>query len=316
MRISINAPAETQRGSMLVALLAILMLFGASFMAGSILLRGGDIAPDEARIKTSTEMEHIADQIAAYVHAHNRLPCPVPATTSQDDANFGVDPFIYSNACPVREGLLPFHSLGLARYQASDAWGHFYTYGISPSFADVNTNPTTDIYGSCRLAAWTLSQGGGVYKNINAPKARFCCPATPPANAATADIIVADNGGQIDPSRFTPGFDRATGEDMADVDVRASATPPASIEAFAYALVSHGINGYGAYLVNGTANRTDDGIGTPSSYEIENADGDNEYAARILNLSPTAQYFDDLTIYRTQFGTFSELKTNGCRLPY
>ena len=301
---------------MLIALLAILMLFGASFMAGSILLRGGDIAPDEARIKTKAEMERIADQIASFVHVHNRLPCPISPTIPQNDATFGLEQFDATTGCPVREGVLPFQSLGLTRFQASDAWGRFYTYGVSPVFANVQEHATDNIFGSCRVAAWTPSQGGGVYKNINPGKARFCCPATAPTSAATADIIIANNGGQIDPSRATPGFDRTTGSDMADVNIRAAAVPGGSAEAFAYALISHGINGFGAYLVDGTANRTDDGAVTPTAFELENADADNEYADRILNLSPTAQYFDDLVLYRTQFGTFTELRANGCRLPY
>ena len=307
---------NAQRGSMLIALLAILMLFGASFMAGSILLRGGDIAPDEARIKTKMEMERIADQIAAFVHVHNRLPCPISPTVPQNDATFGVEQFSDTTGCPVREGLLPFQSLGLARFHATDAWGRFYSYGVSPAFANVQEHATDDIFASCRVAAWTPLQGGGIYKNINPGKARFCCPATAPASAATADIIISDNSGQIDPSRTTPGFDRSTGADMDAVDVRATALPGGSTEAFAYALVSHGNNGFGADLANGTANRTDDGAVTPTAFELENADADNEYVARIMNLSPTAQYFDDLVIYRTQFGTFSELKANGCRLPY
>ncbi len=333
--MTIPAHRKNERGSLLVAVLAVIMLFGATYLAANVLSADGT-APDDARIQTKSEMERIADQITAFVHMYNRMPCPALPATNPAAATFGKEVYTPAAGCSSNVGLVPWRSLGLADNFAIDAWQDYYTYAVSPVFANVEGtfNPETQIFEDCRTSDWIISTGqvapNPTQLNVNRIKSRFCCPGggTPVSINAATDLTVFNAAGQIDPNDATAAMTRSTGTQTAGIHVLDSSPLPAgtaSSEGFAYVLVSHGNNGrdHGSYRVNGTNARYTLAAGVPPATEAENADNDITYRDGPLNFSdvgyataPTSPYFDDIILFRTNFGVYSELGQTSCRLPY
>lgn len=331
-------PFNAERGSLLVALLAVLILFGATYMASNSLESGDMISPDDARIQTKAEMEVIADHIAAYVHNYNRLPCAALPSQPRNVLAFGRENGD-ETGCGRYEGLLPWRTLGLPDRFATDGWNRFYTYAVSPVFAATGPGqfPDTDIMANCREADnWVITFSGNT-RNINASKARFCCPDHSGGIVDPSRDIQLFNGAfQMDSNGPVPGMGRASPTSPAPVDTvwpsppPLPVPPPISQEAFAYVLISHGDNGYGAYLANNTNTRKDTGVLVPPpNFELENANGgtglpgDMTFQVRLTNYTDVGYgttgataYFDDIVLYRTQYSTFSELNGASCRTAY
>lgn len=326
---------RSEKGSLLVAMVAVIMLFGATYLAANALSSEG-AAPDDARIQTKAEMERLADAITAFTQMYSRLPCPANPSTPENAASFGKeapDPMI-DTGCTTNVGLVPWRTLGLADSFGVDSWQNYYTYAVSPVFAQVEGvfNPQDQIFEECRTNNWVVPTGlpADPFRNTNDLKARFCCPggATPIAIGPATDLIINNAAGQIDPNDDTAAPGRDTGVQVGNTDAPDTVPLPAntaSTEAFAYVIVSHGDNGrdFGAYRVDGTNARYTMPIGVAPGTEQENADNDNTYSDRLLNftdvnygISVGALYFDDIVLYRTNYNTYSELGQSSCRLPY
>ena len=137
------------------------------------------------------------------------------------------------------------------------------TYRISPVLA--NTGSGNQIFMRCRRFPWfegNTPDSGDVI-NVNPGKARFCCPPEdgdyPPASdlrlfASAADIpkeaTIDKIGRKVDLS-FYADINQAV--NVGAMGALAPIPPEAgNEEIFAVAIISHGQNGTGAFVANGT----------------------------------------------------------------
>ena len=83
---------------------------------------------------------------------------------------------------------------------------------------------------------------------------------------------------------------------------------------FAVAIISHGKNGIGAYLANGTNGRMSGTVGPDEEANLSG--GWNHVVSRPINTAPGPGYFDDMVIWRTQLSLMGELNNASCYAPW
>lgn len=157
--------------------------------------------------------------------------------------------------------------------------------------------------------------GTGQAVNINPAKARFCCPMTHQANYTPAsDLTIVDETG----APVVSSIRSIDGTKYDDKDTRVDGSVTSDIFVPAFALISHGKNGHGAYLSNGSGQRLEvsntmgQGFGAD---EVRNSDGDNAYVYRLPDHTDDATYFDDVVMWRTQDQIYSEFGNQSCQTP-
>ncbi|MBU0800084.1 MAG: hypothetical protein KKA05_03690, partial [Alphaproteobacteria bacterium] len=237
-------------------------------------------------------------------------PCPADPAETPGDTDFGTERAACTTT-PNATGILPFRSLHLDDDAARDAWGRYFTYAISPVFANATDN---NVFYRCRSERWVNDLGTiPADRNENAAKARFCCP---PALLRTEDLVILDAANNA--REAAPTFSERTADgapaygDINTVDLIGA--PNTNATAFAVALVSHGSNGNGAFAGNGTTDRLDStGV---SAAEDENANGDNIYVDRPMVMEEGNNYYDDIVMTRTQTSLYSELNNASCFRPW
>jgi prepilin-type N-terminal cleavage/methylation domain-containing protein len=179
---------------------------------------------------TQRSMESIRDAIIGFAQANGRLPCPangatpsgtVDTTTWATPVNAGAEQWDPNNKwCYIAFGVVPWTTLGVAE---TDAWGHRFSYRVSPAFADGNSVSTW-------VSSTTLT---------NPPSAGNQSPTWPcapiPLPAAPTSFALCTLG---DIAVFTRG------------DSTTTAVPLGT--ALPAVFISHGKNGFGAWQTNGT----------------------------------------------------------------
>jgi len=80
-----------------------------------------------------------------------------------------------------------------------------------------------------------------------------------------------------------------------------------------YALISHGENGAGAYIVNGTTDRLPDSQGL--SEQVNASDANIEVYDLEHNSSSGAAYYDDIVSWQTQSNLIARLRRDSCAVP-
>jgi prepilin-type N-terminal cleavage/methylation domain-containing protein len=236
---------------------------------------------------------------------------------------------------PAAEGILPFLTLGLKPEDARDGWGRYFTYAVSPVFAVKNdqsggaaTYDTGTVHERCRHPGWV--QRNGSYSNKNPIKARFCCAEKAGGNVGS-DLRILFTDLVTTPPNLSPA--RASNNNTTSPpyvapygDMHAISVPPATapltappfntqIEAPAFVLVSHGPDGLGAYLGNGTTGRNPPANGP----ELENANANRTFADGPWDTSKTPatnnKYFDDIVRWMTQDGVLAAHGALSCQYP-
>lgn len=290
---------------------------------------------------TEKNMRVITKALSNYAMTNNRLPCP-----SRPDANgstfgfeSGTPAATIANGRPsgdcsdgnliggVRNGLVPYQTLNIPYENVIDGWGRYFTYGVSPVFTqpndifrDANGDGDDDgdiqrVHQKCREAGWVNAEEDPV----NGPKARFCC-AFSPTQDQTTDIVVRnrDNAQVVSPVRAGNGnivyADRMDevyrtgvgGQVLVSLPSQASGN---DVEAAAFTLISHGNNGYCAFLGNNTMGRSDCTGPPASTDEISNGNGNTYITGTRTN------DFDDVVVWMTQFGIMAAGGANSCNLP-
>src|SRR5712691_10357424 len=200
------------------------------------LLLAGALIPLSAQIDvrngadSQRSMESIRDAIIGFAQANARLPCPanggtpagtVDTTTWATPVGAGAEQWDPNNTrCYIAFGVVPWTTLGVAE---TDAWGHRFSYRVSPAFADGNSASTW-------VSSTTLT---------NPPSAGNQSPTWPcspiPLPAAPTSFALCTLG---DIAVFTRG------------DSTTTAVPLGT--ALPAAFISHGKNGFGAWQTNGT----------------------------------------------------------------
>ena len=274
-----------------MVIIAVLVAFATVAFSG-ILTRSGER-------KTFADMELVADAISIYAQKHMRVPCPAdPAGlidgTTPNGERFGTEinsgaasNFGQCNDLVEAEGIIPFVTLGLPQHLAKDRFGNYITYRVSITSSQTPSNAVAlPINNWCKTRPYwhADTDGDGTTDDFVAPaKAAFCCGTWGAGGIAdvTGDIVILDSfdiplpnisraidgqGGHVNeyiapapPSRANlinpgiPGFTEST-------------VPPMFP---AYILVSHGLNGAGAFL-EGTGARNTTGM---AGAELQNANG-------------------------------------------
>ncbi len=343
-----------QDGVILVIIPVILLLIG---LVIAYMMRSVQTPVFYKEHITSERMQETLNVLSAYVQRYNRLPCPArPDGLGGEPFGFEVGSGANGDAVPAtcaawREGILPYKTLGLTQDYARDAWGGYITYAISPAFA---VNPVVDrhnanpalavndrlprasaaadmrVHAACRNATWieagrtnftskagTIHTLGGTFNVARNPwKARFCCASITTYNENT-DLVINVNGVNTAARTGVAGS-------YATADVIAGAGG-GNIETPVVVLVSHGANGFGAYLVNGTNNKFFIGGAGVGPNETENLDGTaggtglvsrTYYQGPRTYLDSGAGYFDDIVMFRTQDSLYAQTGRSSCSSPY
>jgi hypothetical protein len=93
--------------------------------------------------ETRRTMDSIRDAIIGFAQANGRLPCPADGNIAAGAANAGVERFNGTSCIAALGsgvlGVVPWATLGTPEV---DAWGHRFTYRVSPAFADAVANTT------------------------------------------------------------------------------------------------------------------------------------------------------------------------------
>lgn len=303
-----------QRGAALLVVAAVAIIAGVMMTLGIGAFKRQE--PVDLRFQTLAREEFLIDQLSSYVHRTREIPCPAAPDTAPGTAAFGRERAACDTAANA-VGIIPFRTLNIDERHARDAWGRYFTYAVSPVFANPSAANDNDIFHRCRSDRWINDEDnvpGPVNpapRNENAQKARFCCPA--PVMRGL-DLVLEDAGGNIIPP--APGFNDRSTTPAAYGNINTTGPSPAntSATAFAVVIISHGSNGAGAFTGGGAAGRLPNGNAGAS--EVENADGDNTYVDRAMVTEPGANYFDDIVISRTQTALYSELNNASCYRPW
>lgn len=331
-----------ERGALLVTIAAVAVIAGVVLSLGIGALKTEDNI--DRNFETLTKMELVVDQLAAYVHRNRRVPCPADPGETVGTWEFGLEmtdnaPTLDAdNSCDEIVGIVPFRSLNISAEEVQDAWGGYFTYAISPVFADLPTSNTAGAYGGdsniffrCRTEEWAddeqvaavtdfvdcddigTSPPSVACTNENRMKARFCCSALNVHNAST-DLVVRVNdvaGTPVVDARSSSNIlthgaiDTIVTDDTIEAAITAAAPADSIYEtntatAVAIVLVSHGSNGKNA---------------AASAEETENTNDDQTFVTRPISLDP-GDYFDDIVIWRTQTQLYNELGNASCFSPW
>ncbi len=354
-----------QRGFTLIEVAATLLILSIFIAAAAGLYQKSE--QQRRALVTRDNMKQIVHALSTFAESAGRLPCP--ADPGINDMRFGwewnitnAQLTIDSGARPSGScgnvaanaanndvtGLVPFQSLNLPAAVARDGWGRYFTYAVSPVFAQNNdrtgagSETDANVHAQCRTHAWVNE-----LDTISSYKARFCCAAEVPTGTtfppATTDIRVRlttdpganinDRAEDITPARteFTPddaptnyfGYGGIATMTTLPADGRPEAPPhfttvaalPVSVTGPAFVLLSHGDNGDGSFLANGTRDRLVSGR-TVGADEDENNDYDRIYfTGPQSTANAAATYFDDTLLWMTQDGIMAANGTSSCQYP-
>lgn len=321
MLVPVSGPArQGEQGTVLIVVVAVLMLMSAIIVLGVGPFHMKDTGDKIAQ--TTHRQEFLIRELASYAQRANALPCPADPAVNPASREFG---FARKN-CDIytSDGLIPFRTLNLSEHDARDAWGRFMSYKISPVLA--NTGAGKNIFMRCRRFPWFDGNPlpPAAQLNIFPEKARFCCPPDdggfPPATDlqvfASAAAIPAGQtidkiGRKGDPSYYGD-IDKSV-----NIGAQGGLAPipeaAGTEEMFAVAIVSHGRNGIGSWLGNGTAGRL---TGPAGADEDANITGGNKVVTHPVNLVSGSSYYDDIVIWRTQISLMGELNNASCYAPW
>jgi prepilin-type N-terminal cleavage/methylation domain-containing protein len=258
---------------------------------------------------TKQREQKIANALAYYAQMHSFLPCPsLPNPNLVSPGLSPGDPITTCTTPQDRMGVVPFRILGMTQEDATDGWGNAISYGVATNAHKPLTNL---IEAACRTTAWFNGT-----TNANPAKAAFCCQ-------QDNSMQVFFSGGKPVITTYYDPSNHNTDYKPVNTQATVGATPAGSIAYYAYILISHGQNGYGARrfcddpsLPSCTNNR---GATQPlqAQYvdELKNAmvsiyANDTDYV-----VGPRAANFDDIVLWRTQDRVISELNNDSCALP-
>lgn len=271
---------------------------------------------------TRSRQESVIDQLSSFAQIYGRIPCPANPGLAATNAAFGrEDRAGPGTVCNRTEGIVPFRSLGMQAGDAVDGWGRLMTYGVSRVFTVLDAVPDIGIpiHNFCRrVRVWVFDTPRGVLpdgvtltpasdRNFNPRKAKFCCPSLTWIGGAANDVRVLRSSGGVSVSGAPPV--RSGGEGNISVREDNDANMTGTSEAIAFALVSHGADGFGAYVPG--AGRLPGAVGD----EAENADADRDFVSRARVDAGGGAVFDDIVAWRTNYSLMAQLNSSGCMTP-
>lgn len=211
---------------------------------------------------TYRKFDTVHRAISLYTQRYNRVPCPAEPNAATTTQPYGSERGSGAagnnqgqcNTQASRHGIVPFRTLGLSIEDAKDSFGNFFTYKVSGTSSRQRASTTEYISQWCR----TVPQWHNTAFDLDPEKAAFCCGSLMSNNIAwvNQDLSVEGPFGPMPKTmRNINRHGGATGE-----YTRTSSGPPNEAQLrndfrpsfVAYALISHGSNGYGSYNNAGT----------------------------------------------------------------
>jgi prepilin-type N-terminal cleavage/methylation domain-containing protein len=298
-------------GFSLLEIAIVMTIIGVLLGSGILALTG---ILNDARYKTTQkQLDRIADAVAVYTQRNYFVPCPAPQPAGNVTPT-GVAAVACANAGAT--GIVPYATLGLTLEQIRDGYGNYITYAVSPvGTQSVLNNSNPDL--QCRYRKiWVIPPDGDANPTgtggiaLNEAKARFCCPTINSSanHDPNRDLRITNNAGNLlVPTPRTA----ATGAAATSWGTQVPPVPPATFpitQTPVVVLVSHGRNGFGAFMPNNTRRL---GAG---AIEALNADGDRDYRAGEFSTNAN-NFFDDIIIWRTQEQLMSSFGRDSCTRP-
>lgn len=283
-----------QRGFTLVEMVVVIAVLGVLF---TILIGITRVVVSQQRYQTTrARMANLDNALTVYVSQYRRLPCPADGALASSDPNAGLElpPSGIPITCPNNQarGVVPWRALGLTPSDAEDGWGGRFTYRVGPDLVADNSMDLT----ACDPAGTNTTV-------IAAPP--YCNSACSSANLANCTAPA---------TALTPGTSTGRGLVIHSVATATLGQPPlmdprgnsgtGPSTGAAYALVSHGPEGGGAYSGDGVltsstvapgtmeANNFADRAwvkppaspGAPTVYLVDD----------VVNATATVSHFDDI----------------------
>jgi prepilin-type N-terminal cleavage/methylation domain-containing protein len=283
----------------IVIAIAGLLLGGAMSMAKPFL-------ETAQRNSTIDRQKNIARVLTSFAQANGRLPCPAEADAAA--ADFG-RPLGYTAAEPwgecdgasdERRGIVPYRVLGLTQQDITDGWKRPFSYTVDAKAVEPEDN---NVHARCRLDPGWMSG-----TNLNPGKASFCCQ----ENDSGGRLMVFNDVAMGATDHAANVQDLLGDKGDVDTAVPAATAPIAELSYFSYALVSHGTNGAGAFILNDSDTVP---MGSAGDGEEENADDDENIIDIPLSRADGDEHFDDIVLWRTQRRMMTEFGNDSCDRP-
>lgn len=250
-----------QRGLAGAAILVVMILALLAIVLGRSVFQKDELGLDQ-REATQANLRKISDALLAYATLNRRLPCPARGDLDTGDAN----PANATNACTTPGGVVPWKTLALRREHAIDGWGRKISYRVfdgASGFTQADSVSMTN----CNTAL-------GAAIDPALASGSLCKSGTPPPNTpgqyfgARGNMIVVNDGG-------------------------------VARNGNAFALISHGETGYGAFQSDAAGARAS--MPDNAGLEFTNTQAGGTYwmaAKSAPGVPPSAPaHFDDVVSY-------------------
>ncbi len=282
-----RARTDRQRGSVLIAIAAALVIVALAFFAVFALQQS------QRKLNLTTgqqaRLARLDAALAQFVARNRRLPCPADGTLVRGDIKAGVEspspPTGVCNPANQIRGTVPWATLNLTEDDGLDAWNSRISYRVQPSLASSVLNLMN--------MSWCTQAGA----TNGAPGAANACQPAPCVAAACMDDANYLYGKGLQVQDGSGGWLNQPSPAWAGAP-----TPPPLSSGAAYVLIAHGPNGSGAFGANGgTTTQTCPVVGP----EMGNCNGVVPLNAATIYIDqppvdqPGATYFDDTLSHPT-----------------
>jgi hypothetical protein len=237
------------------------------------------VAASQKRSLTTTRITAVDAALVQFVQQQRRLPCPADGTTPSTNNNAGTEGARNAGTgCTGNQqnGVVPFRLLGLSETDVTDGWDRRLTFRIDPALA---ADRGMDM-------SWCDPAGtevGGTPRVCNpACNSAALVNCTPPvAFLGSRGLAVRNIGGTV----------------LMDPALRTGA---------AYALISHGETGGGAYVNSGALTASSLSDGTEEQKNYANLAIAGYYVDDSLAETSGAGHFDDVVSRPSVMGVISK----------
>jgi len=293
-------PLETrmrsQQGLAAAAVILIIILGAVALLLGrGVFQPGADLGKREA---TAAAMARVAKALVDFAALNRRLPCPARGDLDTGDA----DPVTAAATCTAPGGVVPWKTLALRREEALDGWGRKISYrvlagtagftqaeGVSMSNCNASLEPPLK---AIHEPLHSALGSGATCPNSNTSN---CCKS---ASVVTFTPAVPPNT----PTQWLAA--RGTMLVVNDLGTTRNGN--------AFALISHGATGLGAYLAEGG---TRSALPNASGNEYLNTQTGGTYWMQAQSApsvaSSEAAHFDDLVTYKSFTDLMQDVKLSG-----